>query len=248
MIETPPVTRVSPGQPPDLSLIIPAYNEEQRVGPSLEAVCEFMSSCPHSMEVVVVDDGSRDQTAQIVSEFSRRDPRIRLLHYPVNRGKGYAVSQGLREAKGQFLVFSDTDLSAPIDQMLLLITALEKGADLAIASRRLPQSEVIGLPWARHLMGCFFALLSRWLVLPGISDTQCGFKAYQSEAARQLVERQKIDGYTFDVEHLYLARQLGLKVVEVPVRWIFSEGSQINGLRDSIRMFRDLLVIPKLHR
>jgi len=235
---------------PEVSLIIPAYNEEKRIGPSLREVRHFMSSFERPMEVLVVDDGSRDATAGIVQDFIKSPQggsRFQYLQYGCNRGKGYAVAEGLRHGAGKFLVFTDTDLSAPIDQLPRLIEGLEAGADIAIASRRLPRSEVVGLPLSRHIMGNLFALLSRLMVLPGISDTQCGFKAYRREAAHKLVEAQKIDGYTFDVEHLLLARQFGMKVIEVPVKWVFSEGSQIHGIRDSTRMFRDLLAIPKLH-
>jgi dolichyl-phosphate beta-glucosyltransferase len=235
---------------PEVSLIIPAYNEEKRIGPSLHEVVQFMSTYAQPMEVLIVDDGSRDTTASVVQSFidsPEGGARFQYLQYGSNRGKGYAVAEGLRHGTGKYLVFTDTDLSAPIDQLPRLIEGLEAGADIAIASRRLPQSEVVGLPFSRHVMGSLFARLSRLVVLPGISDTQCGFKAYRREAARKLVEAQKIDGYTFDVEHLVLARQFGMKVVEVPVRWVFSEGSQIHGIRDSIRMFRDLLTIPKLH-
>lgn len=239
-----------PVDSPEISLIIPAYNEEKRIRPSLEEVARFASEYPREIEVLIVDDGSRDDTASLVRDFNATHPqgfRFELLHYEKNRGKGFAVAQGLRNARGEYLVFSDTDLSAPIDQLPLLIEGLESGADIAIASRRLPESRVIGLPYSRELMGKFFAYLSRLLVLPGVSDTQCGFKAYRREIAHKLVDRQKIDGYTFDVEHLLLAHQMSLRVVEIPVTWVFSEGSQIHGIRDSIKMFRDLMVIPKLH-
>ena len=235
---------------PEISLIIPAYNEEKRIGPSLHEVRQFMTSYGRPMEVLIVDDGSRDATASIVQSFidsPEGGSCFRYLQYGCNRGKGYAVAEGLRHGGGKYLVFTDTDLSAPIGQLPRLIEGLEAGADIAIASRRLPQSEVVGLPFSRHVMGNLFARLSRLMVLPGISDTQCGFKAYRSEAAQKLVAAQKIDGYTFDVEHLLLARQFGMMVVEVPVKWIFSEGSQIHGIRESLRMFRDLLTIPKLH-
>jgi dolichyl-phosphate beta-glucosyltransferase len=235
---------------PEVSLIIPAFNEEHRIVRSLHEVRRFMLACPKTMEVLVVEDGSRDGTARVVTEFIQNEAgeqRIELLQYGHNRGKGFAVAHGLRSARGRYLAFSDADLSAPIDQLPRLVEALEAGADIAIASRRHKDSEVLGVPPMTRVRSHFFSLLSRLLVLPGIADTQCGFKAYQREAAAKLVEKQKIDGYTFDVEHLLLARQMGLKVVEVPVKWIFSEGSQINGLSDSIRMFRDLLKIPKLH-
>lgn len=235
---------------PEVSLVIPAYNEEQRLSQSLAEVAAFMNSFPMPMEVLIVNDGSRDRTPEIAREFIRVHPmgnRFELVQYGANRGKGFAVAEGLRKARGEWIVFSDTDLSAPIDQLPRLIAELERGADLAIASRRLRESEVLGLPLSIRLRSRFFSILSRILVLPGIKDTQCGFKAYRREAALALVERQKIDGYTFDVEHLLLARRMGLKVVEVPVKWIFSEGSQIHGFRDSARMFRDLLAIPRLH-
>ncbi len=235
---------------PEISLVIPAYNEEQRVAQSLAEIATFMPAYSRPMEVLIVNDGSRDRTPEIVSEFiatHRLGERFELVQYGFNRGKGFAVAEGLRRARGKWIVFSDTDLSAPIEQLPRLIEELEQGADLAIASRRLRGSVVIGLPRSIRLRSRFFSLLSRVLVLPGIKDTQCGFKAYRREAARALAERQKIDGYTFDVEHLLLARRLGLKVVEVPVKWIFSEGSQIHGFRDSARMFRDLLALRKLH-
>ncbi len=235
---------------PEISLIIPAYNEEKRIGPSLREVRQFMATYSRSMEVWVVDDGSRDATARIVQDYINSPeggPKFHYLQYGCNRGKGYAVAEGLRHGTGKYLVFTDTDLSAPIEQLPHLIKGLETGADIAIGSRRLPQSQVVGLPFSRHLMGHLFARLSRLMVLSGISDTQCGFKAYRREAAHKLIAAQKIDGYTFDVEHLLLARQFGMKVVEVPVKWIFSADSQIHGMRDSIRMFRDLLAIPKMH-
>jgi len=235
---------------PEISLVIPAYNEEKRIRPSLEEVARFCSKFGRETEVLIVDDGSRDNTAHLVRDFIATHPegaRFELLHYDKNRGKGFAVAQGLRKSRGKFVAFSDTDLSAPIDQLPLLIQGLESGADIAIASRRLPASKVVGLPYSRQLMGKFFALLSRLLVLPGFSDTQCGFKAYRREIAYKLAELQKIDGYTFDVEHLLLARRMSLRVVEIPVTWIFSEGSQINGIRDSLKMLRDLMAIPGLH-
>jgi glycosyltransferase involved in cell wall biosynthesis len=236
---------------PQVSLVIPAYNEERRIHRSLEEILSFAEKAPFTLEVLVVDDGSRDGTAGIARGFIAKaeghKTRFELLQYGGNRGKGFAVAHGLRHGRGQYLAFSDTDLSAPIDQLPKLVEVLEAGADIAIASRRLPQSEVIGQPAMTRFRSHLFSIFSRLLVLPGISDTQCGFKAYRREAAHQLIEQQKIHGYTFDVEHLVLAEQRGMKVVEVPVRWIFSEGSQINGLTDSIRMFRDLLAIPKLH-
>ncbi|MBK7494602.1 MAG: glycosyltransferase [Candidatus Omnitrophica bacterium] len=174
--------------------MIPAYNEEKRIRPSLEEVARFCSIFGRETEVLIVDDGSRDNTAHLVRDFIATHPegaRFELLHYDKNRGKGFAVAQGLRKSRGKFVAFSDTDLSAPIDQLPLLIQGLESGADIAIASRRLPASKVVGLPYSRQLMGKFFALLSRLLVLPGFSDTQCGFKAYRREIAYKLAGAKK---------------------------------------------------------
>lgn len=236
-------------QTPEVSLIVPAYNEQSRIRASLEEIARFAASYPKSLEIKLVDDGSRDRTAEIVREFQREHPDfpLELLQYGGNRGKGFAVAHGLRAASGKFLAFSDTDLSAPIDQLPLLIDPLEKGADVVIASRRMAGSVVVGLPLSRRLMGRLFSLFSRMLVLPGVTDTQCGFKAYRREVAHQLVERQTMTGYTFDVEHLLIARELGLRMVEVPVKWIYSEDSQINSLSDSIKMFRDLIELRRLH-
>jgi dolichyl-phosphate beta-glucosyltransferase len=233
---------------PEISLIIPAYNEEDRIGLSLRQIADFANGYPRDIEVLTVDDGSSDKTAEIVARFVEENSlgaEFSLLLCEKNSGKGHAVRRGFAKARGRYVLFSDTDLSAPIEQIPLLVEALEGGADVAIASRRLPESEVVGLPFRRALMGRFFAWISRCVVLPGYTDTQCGFKAYRAEAAKALAERQSIDGYTFDVEHLLWARRLGLKVAEVPVRWVYTEGSKINSFFDSFKMLRDLLVLRR---
>lgn len=234
--------------PPEISLIVPAYNEGDRIASSLESIAEFCRASDRTIEVLLVNDGSSDRTTEIANALAAKlfpPDRFHLLEYGGNRGKGFAVKHGIERARGRWILFTDTDLSAPIDQIPKLASALEQGADLAIASRKLPQSEVIGLPLARRVMSLGFSLLSRLLVLPGIRDTQCGFKAYRSEAAKELAASQTIFGYTFDVEHLLLARQRRFKIVEIPVRWIYTEGSRVNGLRDSLRMIRDLLELRR---
>ncbi|MCA9446696.1 MAG: glycosyltransferase family 2 protein, partial [Candidatus Omnitrophica bacterium] len=211
---------------------------------SLETVSKFVAGETDSYEVLLVNDGSRDRTPEIVREISRElfpAGNFQLLEYGENRGKGYAVRYGIEKATGDYIVFSDTDLSAPIDQIPKLVASLVSGADVAIGSRRVPQSEVVGLPFSRRVMSRFFSILSQWLVLPGIRDTQCGFKAYRAKAAKELARSQQIDGYTFDVEHLLISRKRGFLIEEVPVRWVYTEGSQINGFSDSIKMVRDLL-------
>ncbi len=234
--------------PPKISLIIPAYNEADRIGQSLETVSQFISSQADVYEVLLVNDGSRDNTLEVIREVAPRlfaDQSFELLEYGANRGKGYAVKHGIEKSCGEYVVFSDTDLSAPIDQIPKLIEPLESGKDIAIGSRRLPQSEVIDLPLSRRVMSRFFSTLSQVLVLPGIRDTQCGFKAYRAEVAKELASAQTIEGYTFDVEHLLLARARGFQIEEVPVRWIYTEGSQINGITDSFKMVRDLMELRR---
>ena len=235
-------------EPPKISLIVPAYNEADRIAGSLETLASFLTGQSDTYEVLVVNDGSRDSTPEIVRERAPEvfgETPVELLEYGANRGKGYAVRYGIEKSQGDYVVFSDTDLSAPIDQVPKLIASLESGADIAIGSRRMPESKVIGLPFQRRVMSRFFSTLSRWLVLPGIRDTQCGFKAYRAKVAKELAEKQTIDGYTFDVEHLLIARKRGFVIEEVPVRWIYTEGSQINGLSDSMKMVRDLLDLRK---
>jgi len=230
-------------EPPQISLIVPAYNEADRIAASLEAIAKHVADQIDSYEVLLINDGSRDKTAEIAREIAPglfEEGVFSILDYGENRGKGYAVRHGIEQARGKYIVFSDTDLSAPIDQIPKLIHCLETGSDMAIGSRRLAESEVIDLPLSRRIMSRFFSTLSQWLVLPGIRDTQCGFKAYRAKAARDLARSQTIEGYTFDVEHLLIARKRGFLIEEVPVRWIYTEGSQINGSTDSIRMIRDL--------
>jgi dolichyl-phosphate beta-glucosyltransferase len=231
--------------PPRLSLIIPAYNEEKRLPPTLEAVAGYLDSSPYAdAEIVVVDDGSRDSTAAIAEAAARRDPRIRLLRNPGNRGKGYSVRHGMLEARGEWILFSDADLSAPIEELPKLMDAAQaRGAAIAIGSRALDRS-LIGVHQSRwrEISGIFFNRVVRLLTGLDFADTQCGFKLYRRDAARLVFSLQRLEGFGFDVEDLYIARRLGLHAIEVPVRWNNVEGTKV-GLLDGARSFTDLLLV-----
>lgn len=213
------------------SIIIPAYNEEQRLPGSLEAVKSYLDSKAFDfVEVLVVDDGSKDRTAQIVKETALRDSRVRLVSNPGNRGKGYAVRHGMQEAKGEWILFTDADLSAPIEELDKLIAAVKReNADGAIGSRAIDRS-LVGRhqSFARELAGRTFNLLMRLATGLPYRDTQCGFKMLNSDAARVVSARQQSDGFGFDVEILYIAKKHGFRVLEVPVRWFNVEGTKVS--------------------
>lgn len=228
-----------------LSIVIPAYNEESRLPSTLDTVLTWLDGSAFAdAEVLVVDDGSDDGTAALAEARSAADPRVRLLCNPGNRGKGYAVRHGVLESRGGWILFSDADLSAPIDELpKLLGAALGNNAAVAIGSRALDRT-LIGVHQSRwrELSGIVFNLLMRVITGLPFADTQCGFKLYRRDAARQVFERQRLDGFGFDVEDLFIARRLGLAAVEVPVRWNNVEGTKV-GLTQGLRSFLDLLVI-----
>ncbi len=237
-----------------LSVVIPAYNEQARIADTLFRVKDFLQEWPHRSEVLVVDDGSRDLTLEVVKtidiygETMKEQSSTRIISDGTNRGKGAAVRRGFELARGQYVLFSDADLSTPIEEVEKLLAALASGADIAIGSRRLPASEVDPQPPHRRLMGWVFSTLVRTLAVPGVRDSQCGFKCYRGEAARRLAELQRMPGFSFDVEHLFLARRFGWKIAEVGVRWKDAPGTKVKPVRDSWRMLRDLFRIRQLHR
>ena len=233
---------------PSLSIIIPAYNEEDRLGPTFETLIAWMDGQAREIEVLVVDDGSRDQTAELVRTVSKSDTRIGLVENGENRGKGYSVGHGVSRATGELVLFSDADLSTPLGELERLEAAIQ-GHDIAIGSRALPDSRLEKRqPLYREMMGRTFNLFVQAMVFPGIRDTQCGFKLFRREAAQATFGRRKIDGFAFDVEILFVARRLGLSVAEVPVLWINDEASRVDPIRHSAQMFRDILTIRRLHR
>ena len=229
---------------PAYSIVIPAYNEGSRVGDTLERVLAFANQQGWDAEVIVVNDGSRDNTAQIVADYARKDPRLRLLENPGNRGKGYSVRNGMLNACGKILLFSDADLSSPIEEAQKLFDALERGADIAIGSRWLESGlQTQRQPLHRQLFGRVFNLLLRIILGLTFRDTQCGFKAFTRRAAEKIFPLQQIERWGFDPELLYLANKFRLKVIEVPVAWAHREGTRINPLRDGAKMFLEMLRI-----
>jgi len=224
------------------SIVIPAYNEGSRLGATLQQVVEYVRAQAMNCEVIVVNDGSRDHTAELVRSYAAKDPMLRLLENPGNRGKGYSVRHGMLEARGEVIVFSDADLSSPIEELPKLLAALDAGADIAIGSRWLRaelQTQRQSLP--RQLFGRTFNLLQRMILGLRFKDTQCGFKAFTRRAAQSILPLQRIERWGFDPEILFLARKLGFRVAEVAVRWGHSGDTRIHPLQDGARMFWELL-------
>ncbi len=226
------------------SFIIPAYNEGARLGATLDRVLDYIAAQGWDAEVVVVNDGSRDQTADLVRACAQIRPQLRLIENPGNRGKGYSVRNGVLSARGDVLLFSDADLSAPIEEARKLFAAIEAGADIAIGSRWLqPETQTHRQSLLRQFYGRLFNLALRVLLGLNFKDTQCGFKAFTRSAALAIFPLQRIERWGFDPELLYLARRAGLKVEEIPVGWADVEGTRISPLRDGIRMFVEVLKI-----
>ncbi len=211
--------------------MVPAYNEEKRLPPGIHAVLRWVKSRSFEFaEVVVVDDGSTDGTAAYVEQLSRTEPVLRLVRNPGNRGKGYAVRHGVLEARGEWILSTDADLSAPIEEADKLHSAAEREqAAVAIGSRALDRS-LIGVhqPALREYAGRFFNLVMRIVMRLPFRDTQCGFKLFRADAAREIFRRQQLDGFGFDVEDLFIARKLGYRTVEVPVRWNDVKGTKVD--------------------
>jgi glycosyltransferase involved in cell wall biosynthesis len=229
---------------PKYSIVIPAYNEATRLGRTLNRVLAYVAAQNLDAEVVVVNDGSRDQTADLVRQYANTCPFLRLLENPGNHGKGYSVRNGMLNAKGEILLFSDADLSSPIEEAPKLFAALEAGADIAIGSRWLqPETQTQRQSKLRQFYGRLYNLALRVLLGLNFKDTQCGFKAFTRSAAHTIFPLQRIERWGFDPELLYLARKAGLKVREVPVAWAHVEGTRISPLRDGLRMFGEVLKI-----
>ena len=229
---------------PQYSIIIPAYNESERIRSGLDQVLAYVAGQRWDAEIIVVDDGSRDHTAGIVKEYAARNPIVRLVPNPGNRGKGYSVRNGMTSATGELRLFTDADLSAPIAEAGKLMGALRAGADVAIGSRWLdPALQTERQSGFRQLAGRIFNLLLRIVLGLGYKDTQCGFKAFNRRAAEVIFPRQRIERWGFDPEILFLAKKFGLRTAEVPVQWAHDERSKISPVRDGIRMFGELLKV-----
>ncbi len=228
---------------PFLSIIIPAYNEESRLPQTLEQVFTFLEGKNYPAEVIVVENGSKDQTLSLAQELSKKYSNLRVLHNE-EAGKGRAVQRGMLEAGGEYRIFCDADLSMPIEEIRRFIPPnLEK--DIVIASREVKGAIRYDEPNYRHFTGRIFNLLIRLLALPKLHDTQCGFKGFRAEVAEDLFQYQSIDGWAFDVEILFIAKMRGYEIVELPIPWHYNDESKISVLRDSFRMFMDLIRIRK---
>ena len=227
-----------------LSIIIPAHNEETRLPGTLEQVFHFLKQQSFTSEVIVVENGSIDRTYEIAHEFAEQHPNLRVIQNDW-RGKGLAIQRGIKEAKGEYLFLCDADLSMPIEEISKFIPPQLNKVDIAIASREAPGAVRYHEPYYRHFTGRVFNTLIRLLVLPTLQDTQCGFKCIRADVARDIFRYQTLTGWAFDVEMLFIARHHRYQVVEIPIHWYFNADSKISVLRDSLRMFLDLLLIRR---
>ncbi len=234
---------------PHLSVVIPAYNEEIRISRTILEIVSYLNRQDYEWEIVVADDGSVDATARLVSEAADDDPRVKVLPLE-HRGKGWAVKNGMLAAVGEFRLLCDADLSVPIAQVERLLPSGngDEGVDVAVGSREAPGAARYGEPGRRHLMGRVFNAFARRLAAVGMADTQCGFKCFRAEAARRLFARVTLDGFSYDVEALHLARRCGMTMAEIGVDWHYREHSKVRPLRDALAMTVDLLRIRWRHR
>lgn len=227
-----------------LSLVVPAYNEGKRIGANLRIIEAYLASLEKPYEIIVVNDGSSDNTADVARDYAGISGNVKLISYELNRGKGYAVRQGVLAARGEYIGFSDADLSAPVSEMSKLFEAMFKGYDIAVGSRAVKGSNITThQPLYRELGGKGLNLIIRLFAVPGIHDTQCGFKLLRSKAAKEIFERCILDGWGFDIEVLYLARKLGFAVSEVPVQWGHAESSSMRALKAGIDVIKDIIRI-----
>jgi dolichyl-phosphate beta-glucosyltransferase len=237
-----------------LSVIIPAFNEQERIADSLYIIKDYLSTQSYRSEIIVVDDGSSDLTMEIVKfidiygrEIKEQDEGT-LLENIKNVGKGFSVARGMIKARGKVVLFSDADLSTPIEEVEKLLPYIDEGYSIVIGSRRMADSIVEKKPFHREIISNALNIIVKLLAVSGIQDTQCGFKLYTRDAAQRVALLQRIYGFAFDIEHLYIARKLNLKIKEVPVKWDHKDGSKVDLVKESIRMILDMIKIRYLHR
>ena len=234
--------RVDNGQAPLLSVVIPAFNEERRIGATLDAMTGYLAERPFEWEVLVVDDGSTDATARIALGRAGADNRVRVESVP-HRGKGWAVRTGMLSARGRFRLMFDADMAMPVTQIDSFLARMEEGWDIVIGSREASGAKRSGESAARHVRGRVFNRVVSLLAVSGYRDTQCGFKCFRGEMADRIFELQRTRGFAFDVELLYLARRLDLRVLEMPIDWRHDSSSKVRPLADSLEMLRDAAMI-----
>ncbi|HUW10328.1 MAG TPA: dolichyl-phosphate beta-glucosyltransferase [Anaerolineae bacterium] len=224
--------------PPFLSIVLPAWNEEQRLPEALRKITAYLDQQPYAAEVLVVENGSTDRTTEIAEEYAARVGYVRVLHSP--KGKGAAVHHGMLAGRGEYLYVCDTDLAVPIEEVAKFLPPQAGDYDVAIASREAPGATRHNEPFYRHLMGRVYNIIAQLIAVPGIKDTQCGFKCLRREAAREVFQAQVMSGWGFDVEVLFIARRRGYRIIEVPVTWYYGAGSRVSPLKDSLRMLGEL--------
>jgi dolichyl-phosphate beta-glucosyltransferase len=229
---------------PFLTIVVPAYNEAERLPVTLPQIMAFAEAQEFPVEVVVVDNASTDRTGEIVHQMMDLHPNLVLLHQPI-RGKGAAVRKGMLAGRGEYLFICDADLAMPIEEVSKFLPPAVPEYDVAIASRELPGAVRYNEPWYRHLMGRVFNLIVRTLAVPGIQDTQCGFKSFRHPVAQDLFSTQKIDGWAFDVEILHIAFRRGYRMIEIPIHWYYGEGSRVSPIRDSFNMLLEVLRVRR---
>lgn len=230
--------------PPFFTIVVPAYNEAERLPFTLPQIMAFAESQDFPVEVIVVDNASTDRTSEIVRQMQSLHPGLVLLHQPI-RGKGAAVRKGMLAGRGEYLFICDADLAMPIEEASKFLPPQVPEYDVAIASRELPGAVRYNEPWYRHLMGRIFNLIVRSLAVPGIQDTQCGFKSFRRPVAQDLFTTQKIDGWAFDVEILHIASRRGYRMIEIPIHWYYGEGSRVSPIRDSFNMLFEVLRVRR---
>lgn len=239
---------------PSVTIVIPVFNEQERIAASLYQIKDYLSKQDYKSDILIIDDGSSDLTTEIVKFVDIYGAEVKSQATGVleenikNVGKGYSIAKGLLMAQGDIIVFSDADSSTPITEITKLLKKFDEGYDVVIGSRNLQNSIVGGRTTLRTVLSRVFNLTARCFKLLTVNDSQCGFKAYRREAAREVAKNQKTYGFCFDVEHLHIAEKLGYRIAEVPVRWTHEEGSTLSLIHDPMKMFYDLLRIRFIHR
>ncbi len=232
-----------------ISIIIPAYNEEKKIADTLTIIVEYLNQKRWNAEILVIEDGSKDNTAKIIREIAQHHDCIHLIQNNINKGKGYSVKQGVLAARGEFILFTDADNSTPIEEVEKLLFALENSkCDIAIGSRSLPKSRIeIPQPFYRKIMGKVFNIFVRMILKLNIKDTQCGFKCFPQNIARQLFQYQRLERFGFDAEILFLAQRHRYHIKEIPILWKNRMESRVHIIKDSIRMLMELCIVKRNH-